>query len=56
MDKTLHLLILMFNCQDLVHDERRSRDCLTTSEILTIRKDTILHGSDVVSTIEDLRA
>jgi len=35
MDKTLHLLILMLNCQDLAHDERRSRDCWRSPQLKT---------------------
>jgi len=35
MDKTLHLLILMFNCQDLAQDERRSRDCWRSPHLIT---------------------
>jgi len=35
MDKTLHLLILMFNCQDLAHDERRSRDYWRSPQLKT---------------------
>jgi len=38
MDKTLHLLILMFNCQDLAHDEKRSR----LLDVTTIKKTSTL--------------
>jgi len=36
MDKTLHLLILMFNYQDIAHDDKRSRDCWSLPQLKTL--------------------
>jgi len=45
MDKTLYLLIglLMFNCQDLAHDERRSRDYWRSPQLKTSTLKDELH-------------